>query len=51
MTDDILADWYGSHPHSFSGKHHSLQHYKDLDKKTIEEAFTKNDIYTQFYQF
>ena len=51
MTDNILADWHGSHPHSFSGKYHSLQHYKDLDKKTIEEAFTKNDIYTQFYQF
>ena len=51
MTDNILADWHGSHPHSFSGKYHSLQHYKDLDKKTIEEAFTKNDIYTKFYQF
>lgn len=45
---DINTEWLSTLPHSFGGKYHAYEHYPDVGRKVIEEAFAKNDIYSKF---
>ena len=50
--DRINHEWHEDLPHSFGGKYRSYKYYKNnFSKRTIEEQFKKNDIYTKFYQY
>lgn len=48
MEERINKEWHESRPFSFRGKYKSYAHYADVDKETIDKAFTKNDIYTKY---
>ena len=50
--DRINRDWHADLPHSFGGKYRSYKYYKnDISKRTINNQFKKNDIYTKFKQY
>ena len=46
----INDDWHGDFPHSYGGKYRAYDHYEDVSRKTIDEAFKHNDIYSKFKQ-
>ena len=48
MVADINAEWYSDLPHSYGGKYRSYAYYNDESKKNIDQAFVKNNIYSQF---
>ena len=47
----INRDWHQDLPHSFGGKYRSYEYYKDIDNKTIDNQFKKNNIYSRFKQY